>query len=74
VLLPCAFNLPTCEEPRRRLWEDKSTVNFLLDFHQVWKEISGDKSTSLFPELTLKELEFLHHQAILLYLSVATGS
>jgi hypothetical protein len=51
------FNLPywACEEPRRRLWEDKSTADFLVDVHQVWKE-SGwrDKSTGLFPELALK--------------------
>jgi hypothetical protein len=39
--------------------EDKSTANFLLDFHQVQKESGGDKSTSLFPELTLEELVFL---------------
>jgi hypothetical protein len=25
------------EESWRRLWEDKSTADFLLDFHQVWK-------------------------------------
>jgi hypothetical protein len=31
------------------LQEDKSTANLLLDFHK-------DKSTGLFPELTLKEL------------------
>jgi hypothetical protein len=43
-------------------WEDKSTVNLrlLLDFHQVWKESGGDKSTSLFSELILEELVFLH--------------
>jgi hypothetical protein len=50
----------TCEEPRRSLWEDLSTANFLLEVHHVWKESGGDKSTSLFPELILKELVFLH--------------
>jgi hypothetical protein len=43
------------------LWESTEevkggqvTANFLLDFHQVQKESGGgDKSTSLFPELTL---------------------
>jgi hypothetical protein len=37
-----------------------STADFLLDFHQVWKEIERDKSTGIFPELTLEELVFLH--------------
>ncbi len=36
------------------LREDKSTANFLLGFHQVWKESGGDKATGLFPALTLK--------------------
>jgi hypothetical protein len=39
--------------------EDKSTADFLLDFHKVQKESGGDKSTGLFPELTLEELVFL---------------
>jgi hypothetical protein len=30
-----------------------------MDFHKVWKESGRDKSTSLFPELTLEELVFL---------------
>jgi hypothetical protein len=42
-----------------KLWEDKLTANFLLDFHQVQKESGRDKSTSLFPELTLEELVLL---------------
>jgi hypothetical protein len=46
------------EKSRRRLWEDLSTADFLLDFHQVQKE-SGREQFSLFPELTLKELVFL---------------
>jgi hypothetical protein len=37
-----------------------STADFLLDIHQVWKESSRDKLIALFPELTLKELVFLH--------------
>jgi hypothetical protein len=49
------------EEPWRRLQEDKSTANFLLDFHLVQKESGRDKATGLFPELTLDELVFLHH-------------
>jgi hypothetical protein len=48
-----------CERTQRRLWEDKSTANFLLESH---KKINGDKSTGLFPELTLKELVFLCHK------------
>jgi hypothetical protein len=36
-----------------------STANFLLVVHQVWKESGRDKSTSLFPELTLENLAFL---------------
>jgi hypothetical protein len=42
------------------LWEDKSTANFLLESHKVQKEISRNRSTGLFPELTLEELVFLH--------------
>jgi hypothetical protein len=42
-----------------RLREDKSTADFLLDFDKVQKESGRDKSTGLFPELTLKELVFL---------------
>jgi hypothetical protein len=42
--------------------EDLSTANFLLESHQIQKEISGDKSTGLFPELTLQELVFLCRQ------------
>jgi hypothetical protein len=61
-------------ESWRRLQVDKSTANFLLDFHQVWNEIGGNKSSSLFHELTLEELVLLHAQQILLYLSAATGS
>ena len=45
-----------------------STANFLLDFHQVWKESGGDKSTGLFPELTLKELVFLCHEYYSIFL------
>jgi hypothetical protein len=41
------------------LQEDKSIADFLLDFHKVRKESCRDKSTGLFPELTLKELVFL---------------
>jgi hypothetical protein len=38
-----------------------STADFFLDIHQqVWKESGRDKLTGLFPELTLKELVFLH--------------
>jgi hypothetical protein len=33
--------------------------NFLLDIHQVRKESGRDKSTGLFPELTLEEQVFL---------------
>jgi hypothetical protein len=51
-----------------RLWEDKSTANFLLDFHQDWKETGGDKSTGLFPGLTLKELVFLCHEYYSIFL------
>jgi hypothetical protein len=59
----------------RRLWEERSTANFLLDFHQVQKEISCNKSICLFPELTLEELVIWCHEYYLLYhLSAATGS
>jgi hypothetical protein len=35
----------------------------------------GDESTSLFPELTLEELLFLHHEYYSIFLSAAaTGS
>jgi hypothetical protein len=46
-----SFTCWTCEEPQRRLQEAKSTANFLLDVHQVWKESDREKSTGLFPEL-----------------------
>jgi hypothetical protein len=48
--------------------EDKSTADFLLDFHKVWKESGRDKSTGLFPELTLEELVFLHHEYYSIFL------
>jgi hypothetical protein len=38
------------------------------------KEVAGNNSTGLFPELTLQELVLLPAQQILLYLSAATGS
>jgi hypothetical protein len=47
---------------------NKSTADFLLDFHKVQKEVGGDKSTILFPELTLKELVFLCHEYYSLFL------
>jgi hypothetical protein len=46
----------------------QSTANFLLDFHKVWKESGGNKSDSLFPELTLEELVFLHHKYYSIFL------
>jgi hypothetical protein len=46
----------------------QATADFLLDFHQVWKESGGDKSTGLIPELTLKELVFLHHKYYSIFL------
>jgi hypothetical protein len=49
-----------------------STADFLLDFHQVQKESGRDKSTGLFPELTLKELVFLHHEYYSIFDSVAS--
>jgi hypothetical protein len=54
----------------RRLWEDKSTANFLLDFHKVQKESGRGKckSTGLFPELTLEELVFLHSEYYSIFL------
>jgi hypothetical protein len=33
-----------------------------------------DKSTSLFPELTLQELVFLHHEYYSIFLAAATGA
>jgi hypothetical protein len=35
---------------------------------QVWKEGGEDKSTGLFPELTLEELVFLHHEYYSIFL------
>jgi hypothetical protein len=46
----------------------KATAYFLLDFHQVQKESGRDKWTSLFPELTLEELVFLHHEYYSIFL------
>ena len=37
-------------------------ISFWNPKSKVWKEIGRDKSTGLFPELTLKELVFLHHK------------
>jgi hypothetical protein len=72
ALLPCAavvsFYCWTCGESQRSLWEDLSTINFSLDFHQVWKGISGNSSTGLFPELTLEELVFLCHEYYFIFL------
>jgi hypothetical protein len=48
--------------------DDKSTADFRLDVCKVWKESGRDKSTSLFPELTLKELVFLHHKYYSIFL------
>jgi hypothetical protein len=50
-----------------------STADFLLDVHLAWKKSGGDKSTGLFPELTLKELVFLHHKYYSIF-SAPTGS
>jgi hypothetical protein len=52
----------------RRLQEDKSKADFLLDFHQVQKENGSDKSTGLFPELALEELVFLCHKYYFIFL------
>jgi hypothetical protein len=50
-------------------------TSFWLGFHKVWKESSGDKSsTGLFPELTLKELVFLNCEYYSIFLLQATGS
>jgi hypothetical protein len=38
------------------------------DFHKVWKESGGDKSTGIFPELTLLELVFLCHEYYSIFL------
>jgi hypothetical protein len=35
---------------------------FWMYFYQVQKESGRDKLSGLFPELTLKELVFLHHK------------
>jgi hypothetical protein len=52
-----------------KLWEDLSTVDFLLESqHVVQKEISGDSSTGLFPEVTLKELVFMCHEYYSIFL------
>jgi hypothetical protein len=45
-----------------------SIADFLPDFHKVQKESGGDKSTGLFPELTLKELVFLHSEYYSIFL------
>jgi hypothetical protein len=37
------------EEPRRRLREDKSTADFLLDFHKVQKESGGEQVNTPLP-------------------------
>jgi hypothetical protein len=42
--------------------------NHWVKLNQVWKEIGRDKSTSLFPELTLEKLVFLHHKYYSIYL------
>jgi hypothetical protein len=38
------------------------------------KVVVTSKSTKLFPELTLKELVFLHHEYYSIFLLAATGS
>jgi hypothetical protein len=42
-----------------------STTDFLLDFHQIQKEIGKELVN---PELTLKELVFLHHKYYSIFL------
>jgi hypothetical protein len=57
---------------QRRLWsEDLSTANFLMDSHEVQKEISGNLSTCLFPELNLEELVFICHKFYSIFLLAA---
>jgi hypothetical protein len=46
-------------------------VNCQLPFglsQKVWKESGGDKSTDLFPELTLEKLAFLCHEYYSIFL------
>jgi hypothetical protein len=62
------FTCKTWEKSWRRLKEDLSAANFLLDFKQVQKESGREKSTVLFPELTLKELVFLPHKYYSIFL------
>jgi hypothetical protein len=45
-----------------------STANFLLDFHKVQKESGRELVNWLFPELTLEELVFLHHEYYSIFL------